>query len=1021
MSTTLISYPQIIPNEKQQECINTLNGPIIVLAGPGTGKTTTIIKRIENMLAQNIPPESILALTFSESAANEMKVRLLNQVGTKASSVVIHTYHAFCSDIISQNSLRFELLEDYNVIDNLNKHRLMKEVIDEYRPKHLVTKRSDPYFYIPYLLNAVHEIKLNRVKKDAYLSVIENNKNWKPELQRLQADKKTQEELEKAGKRNHLKTTLNEIETLEAHIKKTEDIWNILEKYNYKLNQNTFIDFDDMINFVLDAFEEDSRFLEDIRSNYKYFLVDEYQDTNHSQNELIFKLASDSPEANIFVVGDDDQIIYSFQGAQVDNLERFLKYYPDAKVICLNENNRSTQTILDFSNKIISQDDKRLENNPEFTHYHISKKLIAKNESVIKLDNKVQLHTFADKVQENNFILDQIQSIINENPELPLSEIAILVRTNAELEFFADQLKAKNIPFQISKQRDIFTLKPSLLVYLYLKALENHNVNSMGLFGLIAHSPFDFAVEDYAFLTQENLRTNADFITLIKEHLNKHTWQDREKVVKFVEIFNELKSLINDEKLSNLVICLINKTGILEYYASKEINRFENIAALKKFVDEVKTFEKITRPSTLTMLLSYLDSSIKENIVLEIDDDSFIENAVQLITLHKSKGREFSYVFMVNLNAKAWEKRRSMEVLKLPIDKVDFSKNSEVARLLFVGCSRAKHHLVLTHSNIVNGKNEEISQFILKASEHTDCVEQFNHEINSNQYLEEVIQQFSYSPLYQKQAFLEDLKQRAIRHVMSPSSLYSYNTCPKAFLYSYIYRIPVLDPINASMSFGSAIHKALEKFIKIAIKSKKYPEKEKLLTDFSKAIGRELFPSIQEREIRLNHGIKVLNEYYQNLTATPPQNIIDVEVNINLLPVDKYFVKGKIDRVEVNNNNEYVLIDYKTGSPKYKNQVMNEDGTHKYYLDQLRFYKLLYEIKNPAKKVPLGIILFVEDPDKSLYIELTDKDMQIIKETILSTFEKIHELKFTGVDEKKQQAESCKNCLYKLLCALNTL
>ena len=1022
MSITSIPIPEILPNDRQLECINTHNGPVMVLAGPGTGKTTTVIKRIQKMLESGIDADSILALTFSEAAANEMKMRLLKAVGSKASSVSIHTYHAFCADIIAQNSLKFELIEDFSILDNLNKHRIMKEAVNEYRPRHLVTKRSDAYYYIPHLLAAVHNIKLNRITKDKYFEILNNSLEWKTGFLSLKDELKIQEELDKKGKRNRLKTTLKEIESLDNKIKKATETWDIYEKYSQKLLQQGFIDFDDMINLVLDAFDNDPMFLEEVRSNYTYILVDEYQDTNHSQNELIFKLASDNKEANIFAVGDDDQIIYTFQGAQVDNLERFLNKYPTAKVICLNENNRSTQTVLDFSYNLINQDNNRIETKETFSKFNISKRLIAKNRSIAEKDSLVQLHSFNDSIQENNYILSRIQSIIKYVPEMPLNEIAILTRTNNELEYFADQLKAKNIPFQINKQKDIFTLKPSLLVYFYLKALEDHNMNSMGLFGLVAHQPFSFKATDYTFLVRENRRVYNDFITIIKNNLSKHSWKDKEKIEKFITDYDYLKSIINDEKLSNIIIHLINRTGILQYYASKDVNRFENISSLKKLIDEANHFEKNVRPATFSMFLDYLDDSIKENINLEINDNSFIENAVQLLTVHRSKGREFSYLFLPNLLAKNWEKRRSTDSLKLPIEKAEFSKESEALRLLFVACTRAKHSLTLSYSTIIGGKSTELSTFIQSLTDNNELLETFNHELNSEEYVDEIIKQYTRLELYNKSTFMDELKLRAKNHIMSPSSMYLYNACPKQFLYAYLYRIPVIDEVNKNFSFGTSVHKALEKFIKLAIQKQKYSTKETLIKYFNSAIDKETFSSIQERDSSRQYGIKVLDRYFNKLTRPKVSCYKSVELNLDLIPLEKQFIKGKIDLVMLDDNKDYVLIDYKTGNlATTKNQVIAENGSHNHYLDQVKFYKLLFETKYPDIIARQGVIEFVEAFERSIYLDLTSEDNQNIKEKILNTFEKINNLEFTGVDEINQLEKACERCNYKLLCRLQTI
>lgn len=179
-------------------------------------------------------------------------------------------------------------------------------------------------------------------------------------------------EREQAGKTQN-KTRYNEIEKIKTNIEKAKELWNIYEVYATKMFQENYIDFSDMINFVLDQFEADNAFLKEIAGQYKYFLVDEYQDTNSLQNAIIFNLLDGVEEQNIFVVGDDDQIIYGFQGAKSDNIENFLTRFPDTKVICLEENNRSAQNILDLSYKVISQDTTRLENNELFKNYNISK------------------------------------------------------------------------------------------------------------------------------------------------------------------------------------------------------------------------------------------------------------------------------------------------------------------------------------------------------------------------------------------------------------------------------------------------------------------------------------------------------------------------------------------------------------------------------------------------------------------------------------------------------------------------
>ena len=300
-------HKTITPNSKQMECIKTLDGPVMVLAGPGTGKTFTIIQRIKYMLEVGILPETILCLTFSEAAANEMKTRLVKEMGTIASAVSIHTYHAFCNELIQQYPYKFELLDGVGLIDDISKRNLMKQAVDEYNPIFYRTKWGDAYYYIPDLISAVNEIKKNQVTKESYFETLNNSPDWQGKLEELYAER-----IDRVQKGKLVKTFVEKLENHERKMGKAKEAWKIYEIYDRKLKENNFIDFNDMINLVLESFDKDEDFLKKVAKRHLYFLVDEYQDTNYSQNQIVFKLAEGSNNTNIFVVGDDDQIIYGF-------------------------------------------------------------------------------------------------------------------------------------------------------------------------------------------------------------------------------------------------------------------------------------------------------------------------------------------------------------------------------------------------------------------------------------------------------------------------------------------------------------------------------------------------------------------------------------------------------------------------------------------------------------------------------------------------------------------------------------
>ncbi len=1015
----------ITPNTKQQECINTINGPVMVLAGPGTGKTFTIIQRVKHMLSENIVPSSILCLTYSEAAANEMKSRLVKEIGTIASSVCVNTYHAFCNELIRQYPNEFELLDGVSPADEITKRSIMKQALDEANPQEYRTKWGDAYYFIPEHLKSVDEIKSNQITKEEYFNTLNTHPQWQGKMEELEA-----EYIEREQKGKLVKTFLNSYESHKRKINKAKELWDIYEKYDVKLKQNNYIDFNDMINMVLEAFDNNSEFLERVAHQFKYFLVDEYQDTNYSQNKIVFKLAQGANSRNIFVVGDDDQIIYEFQGAKTDTLEKFLTLFPDTKVICLNENNRSTQNILDFSYAIISQDKSRLEFNPNFSQFNISKVLTAKNEKINALNSPIQIHGFADIKQENNYIIKSIEELIksdklplNDDKEKDLSKIAILTRDNQELQTFASLLEAKNIKFQLKASKSIFDIKSSLVLYFYLKALVNHEFYGDKLFGLLLSEPFSFSNSDYAFLLEQNRLNHKDLITNIKENLETHKWENEKKVKNFINTFNTLLGLRSVLNTKDLIIEVINKTGILEYFLNTEVNRSENIYAIKKITDEAQAYMYTNKGSWLKDFLDHIDLAFESNIPLTIDKEDYTQNAVQLVTLHGSKGREFEFVYIPNLVAKKWENKNVNNKMSLPIDKSDknvdeeSAKYSEQLRLLFVGVTRAKHSLTLTYSNSIDGKPQELTYYLSAPVNNDNIVDSYNHTMQTDDYLFELAQTIKKESFDYASSFNDEIKARIKNFIISPSSLNQYLNCPRQFLYSTVLNIPILDKDTASAHYGTAIHRTLHWAVLYAKENDRYPDYNLFEETFIRNLNSEKFESQEKRDELKERGIKSLKQYYKQMLETPYKRIFATEYSFDYVPFNNNFLKGFIDRIEKNSDGSVELYDYKTGSAKSKSQIA--DGKdYESYLNQLRFYKFAFEQQNPDTKVTRAGLIFVEEPHANFYINLTDADNEIIKGKIDYTYKNIQELNF---EHPREEERKCEFCNYRHLCKLEEL
>lgn len=1015
----------IKPNSKQQQAIDILNGQVMLLAGPGTGKTFTVIHRIEKMLADGVEPSSILCLTFSDAAASEMRQRLIKKMGVVASAVDIYTYHSFCNDLIKTYPDKFEMTSGVKLITDAEKISIMKECIDDANLKFFVPSRADRYFFTKNFISYVEKLKTQRVSKDEYMACIDTNPMLMPRYKELESEIY---EREQAGNTKN-KTRYNELEKIKTNIEKAKELWTLFELYSTKMINKNLIDFSDMINLVLTSFEEDSQFLSEVSNKYKYFLVDEYQDTNDLQNQIIFNLLDGNDEKNIFVVGDDDQIIYGFQGAKSDNIENFLTKYPNTTVICLEENNRSTQTILDFSNLIVNQDENRLENNLYFKEkYNISKKLTAKNPKIIVKDKKIKRIQFGEILQEFNYIVNDIKTLIESDfapktveDKIDYSQIAIISKKRAELQTFAELLKSKNIPFQIDEGKSIFAIRSTILIYFYIKAMNNYLTSSDKLFGLLLSEPFKIDQQDYNKILEEKRLwkkdESSDFITLMR---NLNGWKNPEKITKFLETFDYLQDYASSNNLRNTVVEIINRTGLLTYFYKSGKNRSENLAGIRKIISEATDFQNSDSTKNLSDFVKYLDDCFENEIDINLDKDSVVQNAVQLMTYHGSKGREFEYVYLPNLISSNWEDFRMPGEYKLITEEVpdkdaaQAKKDSELLKLLFVGITRAKHTLTISFADSNNGKAQQITKYLEPTANYDFDSEQF--ECSADDLTTEFYRSVSSDVFDNQKAFKNEIEERVKSVVLSPSRLNDYLSCPRKFFYVKVLGIDVEEADWDGANFGTLIHSLLERAVKVA-KESAYPTLEEILEKFRLGMDGMKFSSEAKKEKYFKQGQKLLTNYYPYFSQIPISRITDIEFSFYGVDVDGDFITGKIDRIEKNSDGTFELYDYKTGNyTSEKKFAPNEEKQN--YFNQLCFYKYAYEKLTGNKVSKVGII-YVENHEKSVDKYLTDDDMKYIETLIKDTYQNIKALKFNPIKEDKQGA--CKNCVYKQLCKLDLI
>jgi DNA helicase-2/ATP-dependent DNA helicase PcrA len=399
-------------NPQQKLAVETLEGPVLVIAGPGTGKTQMLTLRIANILqSRDVAPQNILCLTYSEAGVAAMKKRLSSFIGAAAYNVKIHTFHSFCNEVIGTFPEKFIKVKELNRLDDLTRVKIIKQIIDELPEKengYKIRPFYEKYKYQGSLLDSFKTLKMEGIFPDDFVTLTQEIYTEIEANPRL--NKKTG------------KPTSDWYKELESAQKNTE-VATVYKRYVEKLEEEGLYDYEDMILFVIKAFREDDALLSHYQEKFLYMLVDEYQDTNGSQNMIIKLLGSFDKSPNIFAVGDDDQAIYRFQGANVQNLLDFTTMFENVKPISVAINYRSTQLILDAASNVIKKNVNRLSN-------HI-KELNKDLKAGVQSDSyPIELYEFDNSDMETAWVVKKIKELLQKgvNP----SEIAVMFRNNKE-------------------------------------------------------------------------------------------------------------------------------------------------------------------------------------------------------------------------------------------------------------------------------------------------------------------------------------------------------------------------------------------------------------------------------------------------------------------------------------------------------------------------------------------------------------------------------------------------------------
>ncbi len=601
-------------NDKQKEAVLATEGPCLVIAGAGSGKTKVLTHKIAYLLSEkNVKPWNILSITFTNKAANEMKQRVEKLVGEASQEMWLGTFHSICVRILRRFIDRIGFDTTFLIFDSTDQRTLVKECIKSMRlDDKLFTDRS-------------------------VLSEISNGKNDMLEPKAYQVKYNGDFRKEKIGE--------------------------VYELYQKKLKENNALDFDDIINYTIKILTENPDVLEYYTEKFKYVLVDEYQDTNKAQFMLVSILAS--KYGNITVVGDNDQGIYSFRGADITNILNFEKDFPGSKIVKLEQNYRCTGNILKAANAVIKNNENKYD-----------KKLWTENE-----EGKLPcIYKAEDEYDEASYIVKQINMLKMEE-YLKLSDFVILYRMNSQSRAIEDIFRRENIPYKIIGGLKFYERKEIKDIIAYLRLIFNTSDN-LSLKRIINEPKRGIGKTSLDNIQDISDKTGKSMYEIIKYAEQYELNRVKANSIQFVEVIEELRKQVNQIPISELIKLTLNKTGYVKALENENTIEAESrIQNLEEFLTVAIEFEEQMAENTLAEFLESI------SLTSDIDNMEESEDTVTLMTLHSAKGLEFPVVFLVGMEEGIFPGYKSIEEIK---------ELEEERRLFYVGITRAMQYLYLT-------------------------------------------------------------------------------------------------------------------------------------------------------------------------------------------------------------------------------------------------------------------------------------------------------------------------------------
>jgi DNA helicase-2/ATP-dependent DNA helicase PcrA len=931
-------------NPEQAAACETLTGQLLVLAGPGTGKTRVITYRYMNLLQlPGVDTENIAVLTFTDKAAREMEERIAVLCGTGYRDLMVSTFHAFALAFLREEGHRLPIPRQFRIAAEVDKWSTMCRVLERLRPEELY-RLPRPRDVAPDLLKLLERAKQEMAGPDDY--------------HRIATDMVHEHRL---GSDLHVQVAA------------------LYRAHQEEMAAAGMLDFDDIIYWSVRLLEQDQEVRERWRANVSHIMVDEFQDTNFSQLRLVELLAGE--EGNVAVVGDDDQSIYKFRGASVANLRRFRKTYPGLRIVRLTTNYRSTQEVLAPAHRLVSH-------NPE---------RVAKEVQSDRTGPAARVYLAPDRNHEVAWAVERIVELISGPEKLAAGEIAILLRTNAQLRAYARALQRAGIPYQLSGGRGFLDQPEIKDIRAVLQLLVNPDDNQAAA-RVLAMPGVGLAGAKILALTAAARRDEVP----VEEALGRLAGVEAEEWTRAagaLALIRELRAESLRARADEVLFSALQGTGyvdVLDY--PSEIQRRQAGANIDKFVELCEAYCDNHPDATMAAFVDYLgavEASQSEEAIPPIDTGT---EAVHLMTVHKSKGLEFTAVFCPGLVEDRFPFKNPGEALPLPQELIVEEVGSrdprmaEERRLAFVALTRAKRHLFLSAAERYEGaKRWKPSRFLAEMG--------FLPAPDGK-----VVEPPKAEPVPEVEVVAPSVAQAALpmphpevpELSVSYSALDLYQQCPRAYQYRYVYRLPTRP--SPEQQFGVAVHNALREILEGANDGQ--PPLEVAQETFDRHFAAERFCDPVNADLWQARGRDFIAGLHRKgrldgrVLHSPPEQKFT-------LSMSGFRVQGRIDRID-RTPKGFRVIDYKTGEVKEDWQLERDL--------QLGIYAIAVEQVFGLKPVTMAIC-YLEDATEIEVLKTTSQ-LQSDREVAEELAAGIMATDFTPAPS----AWKCRRCDYRLVC-----